>query len=257
MTTLSPRLTHRARAGLWSGFFALVLTGWALLWVMGREAASYQAAYGLDWWIELCRTGAAGAAFGPLAAMWAVMAAAMMAPTIVPVLTTYLDLPHARAAGFAALLAGYLAVWGGAALGFAALQQGLAGQGWIAPTGASLSHGLNAALFALAGSWQFSDLKGRCLSRCRAPLMFLIAHWRDGVAGAAAMGLRLGAVCLGCCWALMALALVGGMANLLWMGLATLLMVVEKLPEAGHWLTRPLGWALLVAAGASLIAAAI
>jgi predicted metal-binding membrane protein len=32
----------------------------------------------------------------------------------------------------------------------------------------------------------------------------------------------------------MALALVGGMANLLWMGLATLLMVVEKLPEAGR-----------------------
>jgi predicted metal-binding membrane protein len=47
------------------------------------------------------------------------------------------------------------------------------------------------------------------------------------------------------------------MANLLWMGLATLLMVVEKLPEAGRWLTRPLGWVLLAAAGASLIAAMI
>lgn len=253
MTTL----THRTRAALWLGFFALVLLGWTLLWAMGREAAVFQAAYGLEWWIELCRTGAAGAAFWPLVAMWAVMAAAMMAPTIVPVLTTYLDLPNARASGFAGLLAGYLAVWGLAALGFAALQQALAGQGWIAPTGASLSPWLTAALFAAAGAWQFSALKGRCLSRCRAPLMFLIAHWRDGAGGAALIGTRLGAVCLGCCWALMALALVGGMANLLWMGLATLLMVVEKLPEAGHRLTRPLGWALLVSAGASLIAAMI
>jgi predicted metal-binding membrane protein len=251
MTTL----THRTRAVLWLGFFALVLVGWGMLWAMGREAAAYQAAYGLDWWIELCRTGAGGTAFWPLVAMWAVMAAAMMAPTVVPVLTTYLDLPNARAVGFAGLLAGYLAVWGGAALGFAALQQALAGQGWIAPTGASLSHWLNAALFAVAGAWQFSALKAGCLSRCRAPLMFLMAHWRDGPTGAAAMGVRLGAVCLGCCWALMALALVGGMANLLWMGLATLLMVVEKLPEVGRWLTRPLGWALLAAAGASALAA--
>jgi predicted metal-binding membrane protein len=135
MTTL----THRTRAGLWLGFFALVLAGWALLWAMGREAAAYQAAYGLEWWIELCRTGAGGAAFGPLVAMWAVMAAAMMAPTIVPVLTTYLDLPNARADGFAGAAGGLSGGLGVAALGFAAAQQALAGQGWIAPTGASVS----------------------------------------------------------------------------------------------------------------------
>jgi predicted metal-binding membrane protein len=47
----------------------------------------------------------------------------------------------------------------------------------------------------------------------------------------------------------MALAFVGGMASLGWMGLATVLMVLEKLPRAGARLTRPLGWVLLAAAG--------
>jgi len=41
--------------------------------------------------------------------------------------------------------------------------------------------------------------------------------------------------------------------NLAFMGLATLLMVFEKLPEIGRWLTRPLGAALL--AGAVFVAA--
>lgn len=61
------------------------------------------------------------------------------------------------------------------------------------------------------------------------------------------MGLRLGAVCLGCCWALMALGFVGGVMNLVWMGIATLLMALEKLPQIGRVVTRPLGLVLLAA----------
>jgi predicted metal-binding membrane protein len=45
----------------------------------------------------------------------------------------------------------------------------------------------------------------------------------------------------------MALAFVGGVMNLAFMGLATLVMVLEKLPELGRYLTRPLGTALLCA----------
>ena len=71
-----------------------------------------------------------------------------------------------------------------------------------------------------------------------------MAHWDEG---AWRNGLRLGLVCLGCCWALMALAFVGGVMNLAFMGLATLVMVLEKLPELGRYLTRPLGAALLCA----------
>ena len=61
------------------------------------------------------------------------------------------------------------------------------------------------------------------------------------------MGLRLGAVCLGCCWALMLLAFVGGVMNLAFMGLAMVIMVVEKLPDLGRYVTRPLGVGLLAA----------
>ena len=63
------------------------------------------------------------------------------------------------------------------------------------------------------------------------------------------MGLRLGATCLGCCWALMLLAFVGGVMSLAFMGLATLIMTLEKLPDIGRWMSRPLGFALLGASG--------
>ena len=45
----------------------------------------------------------------------------------------------------------------------------------------------------------------------------------------------------------MALAFVGGVMNLAFMGLATVIMVLEKLPQVGRYLTRPLG-AVLIAA---------
>jgi predicted metal-binding membrane protein len=61
------------------------------------------------------------------------------------------------------------------------------------------------------------------------------------------MGLRLGIVCVGCCWALMLLAFVGGTMNLAFMGLATVVMILEKLPDVGRLLTRPLAAVLIVA----------
>lgn len=51
----------------------------------------------------------------------------------------------------------------------------------------------------------------------------------------------------------MALGFVGGVMSLLWMGLATLFMVLEKLPQIGHAITRPMGFAL-IAGGILLIA---
>ena len=43
----------------------------------------------------------------------------------------------------------------------------------------------------------------------------------------------------------MTLGFVGGVMNLAFMGLATLIMMVEKLPGIGRLVTRPLGYALL------------
>jgi len=36
--------------------------------------------------------------------------------------------------------------------------------------------------------------------------------------------------------------------NIIWMGLATVFMVAEKLPEVGRYLTRPMGYLLLAGA---------
>ena len=59
------------------------------------------------------------------------------------------------------------------------------------------------------------------------------------------MGLGLGVFCVVCCWGFMALGFVGGVMSLLWMGLATLFMVFEKLPQIGHRLLKPAGIVLI------------
>ena len=45
-------------------------------------------------------------------------------------------------------------------------------------------------------------------------------------------------VAVGYLWSL---GFAGGVMNFLWMGLATLMMVLEKLPQLGHFLVKPLG----------------
>ena len=237
----------------WLGFFGLVLGAWGLLFAMQMppEMAAAVRLGGAAWWEALCAPAPGLSGAGAVFAMWALMSAAMMAPSALPAFATYDDLGAAGAAGLGALVAGYLAVW----LGFAALataaQVGLASLGLVTALGESVSRPLTAGLLAAAGLWQFSPLKEACLSRCRRPLAFFMAHWAQGPWR---MGLRLGLVCLGCCWALMALAFVGGTMNLIWMGAAMVLMTLEKLPELGRALTRPLGAALLGAAAVALLA---
>jgi len=241
----------------WLLFFGFVLAAWGGLFLMQAPGGSISGAT----LASLCGANNGQAGFGVVFLMWAVMSAAMMAPTLVPTLRTYGDLTHTSAASgglFAVLVGAYLMIWLGYSALAAVAQQMLAGVGLLDAGGASVSWGVTAALLAVAGAYQFSSLKEACLSQCRAPMTFFMAHWSPGFGGAARMGVRLGLVCLGCCWALMALAFVGGVMNLVWMGLATVLMVVEKLPQLGGYVTRPLGVILLAGAvGATLAALGI
>jgi len=249
---------RRMTGAHWLTLYGLVLGAWAVLYAMQLPADLRAAAdlYGAAFWAALCTVEPGLAGYPGVFAMWALMSAAMMAPTALPALATYEDLAATGAGtgrGFIELLAGYLAVW----LGFSGLAAGaqvaLSGAGLVTPLGESASPVLSAALLAGAGAYQFSALKDACLSKCRQPLTFFMEHWRGTRWNALGMGLRLGAVCLGCCWALMALAFVGGTMSLAWMGLATLVMVLEKLPEIGRPVTRPLGAVLLAAAAAVLV----
>ncbi|WP_420412847.1 DUF2182 domain-containing protein [Roseibium sp.] len=236
----------------WIAFFVAVLSAWAALFLMQPNLDLPQGwqAVGLDYLASLCRP-AAETSLSGLIAMWSLMSLAMMAPTIAPALKTYLDLTHTQGAsmsGFAALLSGYLLVWIGFSIPAALLQAALDTQGWLDPFGRSSEVYLTATLLALAGAYQFSKLKEACLNQCHSPLMFFMGKWQDGLSGAFRMGLHLGAVCLGCCWALMLLAFVAGTMNLAFMGLAMVLMTFEKLPQLGRYLTAPVGFALLGAA---------
>jgi predicted metal-binding membrane protein len=232
---------------VWVGFFGLILLSWAGLFAM--VVASPTAGVPAGIWATLC-TSATAAGWPALFAMWALMAAAMMLPTFVPALRTFLNLGAAgatRPVDAVALVGGYGVVWLGTAAVGALAQQVLAGWGWLAPDGSSLSGWLTAALLIVAGLYQFSMFKAACLAKCRLPMTFFMERWAPGAARALRMGVEVGALCLGCCWALMALAFVGGTTSLLWMGAATLFMVLEKLPDLGRPLTRPAGVALVAA----------
>lgn len=240
---------------LWLGFFALILVSWMLLFflAMGGPGDDFPAAI----WEALCGAPLT-AGFPTLLGMWALMSAAMMLPTFVPALRTFLHLGATgatRAVDGAALVAGYVLIWTAGAVIGASGQMVLAKAGLLAPDGSSLSTWLSSALLLTAGLYQLTHLKAACLAKCRMPLTFFMERWAPGTPRAFRMGVELGVLCFGCCWALMALAFVGGTMNLIWMGAATLFMIMEKLPDIGRVLTRPAGWLLLLAAGAQALAA--
>ena len=235
---------RRMTQGHWVALFAATLLLWLLLFLMALPETTLTVR-GLGWVEALCSVTPGTAGLPTAILMWALMSAAMMAPTALPAFTTYDDLPNTTTAGLATLIAGYLLVWLGFASVAAGLQVVLYEADLLGAIGQSQSIWLTAALLGLAGAYQFSALKEACLSRCRAPLTFFLSHWEEG---AFRNGLRLGLDCLGCCWALMLLAFVGGTMNLAFMGLAMLLMTLEKLPDLGAHITKPLGGGLIALA---------
>lgn len=184
--------------------------------------------------------------------MWAVMMAAMMLPTATPMVSVFGSLNRARGETMrtAAFVAGYLALWTAFAAAATVAQWALQAMGVVSPMIVSMSPALSGALLVIAGAFQFTPLKHACLRACRSPLGFLLTDWRNGLWGAARMGVRHGLYCLGCCWALMALLFVGGAMNLMWIAALTLLVAMEKLAPKGEILAKALG-ALMIGAGAA------
>ena len=59
------------------------------------------------------------------------------------------------------------------------------------------------------------------------------------------MGLRHGVFCVGCCWGLMALLFVGGVMNLLWIGVLTAAVLMEKVLPFGAMPAKAAGVGML------------
>lgn len=248
-------MPHVIRSALWLSFFGVILLSWGFLYMMamqmdldvlGRPGPMGQAMAQMDPAMPMDMP---MARFGPLFAMWAVMMAAMMLPTMVPTLTTYERLmisADGTRAGWIAVILGYALVWAGFAAVIAALQLALLHGGVINMLGIAPVW-LSALLLIAVGAFQFTRIKEVCHGVCHAPLTYFLGHWKTGFGGGLRMGLELGAYCVVCCWGYMALGFVGGVMNLAWMGLATLLMVLEKLPDIGHHVIRPTGAVMLLA----------
>jgi len=184
--------------------------------------------------------------------MWSVMMVAMMAPTAAPMVLTFASVNRRRRqsqrpyapTGF--FLLGYLLAWTIFSASATAAQWALHGAALLSPMMVSTSAALGAAILIAAGIFQLTPLKHACLSHCRTPLTFIMTEWREGAGGAIWMGLRHGAFCLGCCWILMLLLFVTGVMNLLWVGIITAFVLLEKIAPAPHWISRICGLALIM-----------
>lgn len=173
--------------------------------------------------------------------MWALMTLVMMSTTAFPVLMSLRNITRdATQLIWWAFVLGYSVVWLGFALVASSLQLTIAGLNFL-DTHNGLNQSLSSGLLIAAGMYQFSSLKQKCQSECIAPMQFFMRHWRDGVDGGFKMGLHHGATCLGCCWALMLLAFVGGLTNIWFMVLSAAVMAIEKFPVIGRRITLPLG----------------
>ena len=246
----------------WFAPIALMLTGTAWLALLLWEQSPYGRYLDHSRWTEtglaaaLCRALPAGDVVLPVllyAGGWLLMIAAMMLPTALSLFRLFDRMVQPRrdyAALMALLIAGYLAAWGGfgiaAHLLDAALHAGVWQSDWLMLSGWAIG----AAVLALAGLFQFSRLKYRCLDKCRAPFGFITERWQGPRPWRSAwrLGLDHGVYCVGCCWALMLLMFVVGTGNVGWMlGLGAIMAVEKNMPWGRH-LSRPLGGALITAA---------
>jgi len=192
--------------------------------------------------------------------MWAVMMVGMMAPSAAPMILMYARVGRqakAQSKPFAAtgwFAAGYFLAWIGFSLAATLVQWAIERAALLDSRMASASNGLGGIILIAAGVYQWTPLKDVCLANCRSPFAFLMrcGGFRGDVPGCLLLGLRHGLYCVGCCWVLMALLLVGGVMNVLWIALLALLVLLEKVAPFGRWIARAAG-AACVAAGAWLL----
>jgi predicted metal-binding membrane protein len=238
------------RAFLWL-IGSLVIFAWVTLWLWDRSPYGRYLHHGQLGAIGI--DGSIGAVFLPVALYligWTLMTAAMMLPTTVPLLEIFRRLTRRRldrSQLMAGVITGYLGVW--LAFGIAAhladwlLHQVVEHSPWLESNGWMVGAGT----LLLAGGFQFSGLKYRCLDKCRAPLSFVMERWRGRheLRNAFLLGTSHGVFCVGCCWALMLLMFGVGVGNVGWMLALGVLMAIEKNMSWGRKVSRPLGLALI------------
>jgi predicted metal-binding membrane protein len=238
------RVPRRDRAILGGLLGALAVAAWLALWLWDGSPYGHY----------LHHDGG-----GPLpleaslfAVGWLLMIVAMMLPSSVPLVTTFAVLVRRRRHPgrlVVLLLVGYLLVWGAFGLAAWIADRGIHAAVDTMPWLAEHPQVIIATTLAIAGLWQFSPLRDRCLDECRSPLGFVINRWRGTSERreALAMGLAHGAFCVGCCWSLMLVMFGVGLGSLSAMLALGAVTAVEKNLPIGRRISRPLGVALILA----------
>src|SRR3954470_7394041 len=205
----------RVRLGLVAVLFALAAVGWwwTVRQMQGMDQGPWSGLGTLGWFLGV----------------WVVMMAAMMFPSVAPTVALYSRMTRRRSPVSPLLfVTGYLVTWAAAGLvafGLLTVLDRLAGDvlawdragRWVA--GGTL---------VVAAVYELTPLKDVCLGKCRSPLGFLLGAWRDGPRGALEMGVKHGAWCVGCCWALMASLFALGLMSIVWMVFVAALIAMEK-----------------------------
>jgi predicted metal-binding membrane protein len=219
----APALPALVRLGLIAALLVLAVVGWL---VIDDRMTGMDMGPGTD-----------PGTFGFWVSSWVVMMAAMMFPSITPMVLMQRRIQAAKrergeAAGLAGtpvFVAGYLLMWSAAGLvGFLALW---AGHEWSPgfldwdEAGPYVAGGV----ILIAGLYQLTPLKDVCLRKCRGPFEFLLTAWRPGRIGALRMGVEHGAWCVGCCWGLMVSLIALGVMSVGWMVFVAALIAFEKL----------------------------
>ena len=232
--------THAAQAPaptsrINSVFVAALLVGGALVaWIVtvermhGMDDGPGTDLGGLGWYLGI----------------WVTMMAAMMLPSVAPMVMLFARVRQDRARRGLAFVptwifvAGYIAAWTLYGLGAYGVYRIVTAfdTDFLAWDRAG-PYVAGGAIIA-AGIYQLTPLKRVCLRHCRTPLHFVFGHWREGRLGAVRMGAEHGAYCVGCCWGLMVILFALGVMSLTWMAAIAAVIFAEKIVPYGERLSR-------------------
>src|SRR5579863_4649427 len=245
-----PRASQQAFFGvaalLFAASTAVTFIGCASTSGMGGMPMPWMRMPGQTW------TGATASFLG----MWVVMMAAMMLPSLVPMLWRYRQAvggtPATRLGRLTALVGvGYSLVWTGFAMLAFPLGVAVAAVEMQRPALARAVPLAIGAVVVIAGALQFTAWKAHHLACCRqAPGCGAALPADAGTAWR--HGLRLGLHCSCCCAGLTVILLVVGVMDLRAMIAVTAAITVERFARAGERVARAIG-AVVVGAGLLLI----
>ncbi len=218
-----PTLPSAVQFGLIAGLLLLAAVAWEMTGdrMAGMDAGPGTDLGGLGFWLTA----------------WVVMMAAMMFPSIAPMVVMYARIEEGKrrkgqptqAGATAIFVGGYLITWAAAGLlAYALFDIGRSlDLGFLAwDSGGPYVAG---GVILAAAIYQLTPLKDVCLRHCRSPLTFLLMRWRPGRIGALRMGVEHGGWCVGCCWGLMAALFALGVMSIGWMVFIAALIALEKL----------------------------